>query len=97
MHKKNILFLVPDGVGIRNYLYSDIIPHLKEKSAISIWSPLPLEAFEQVEKLHQTKVAYSHLKLEVEPTLSRFLREAAIFARLKNDEPLPESVLIKAP
>jgi hypothetical protein len=77
-----LLFLVPDGVGIKNYLYSDIVFYLKEKAAISIWSPLPFQAFEVVEQWHHIKMEYTHLILEVEPILSRFLRESAIFARL---------------
>ncbi len=77
-----ILFLVPDGVGIRNYLYSDIIKNLKYKNEICIWSPLPAEAFNDVEKLHEIKLNYQFLKLYPEGFLTRVLRESATFDRL---------------
>ena len=44
-NKKKVLFIIPDGVGIRNYLYSDIITNLKDKAEIVFWSSLPKEAF----------------------------------------------------
>ena len=45
---KKILFIIPDGVGIRNYLYSDVLRHVKEEAEIVFWSPLLEQAFEEV-------------------------------------------------
>ena len=47
-----ILLLFPDGVGIRNYLYSDVVQHLKNEAVLVIWSPLPESAFDEVKVLH---------------------------------------------
>ena len=61
--KKHILFIVPDGVGIKNFLYSDIIKILKSECEITIWSTLPLEAFKDVERIHKLKFNYKNIIL----------------------------------
>jgi hypothetical protein len=78
----NILFIIPDGVGIRNYLYSDLITHLKEKARLAFWSPLPKEAFDKVLSIHNIKVDYEQISLLREPFIARLFREAATYARL---------------
>lgn len=80
-----VIFIIPDGVGIRNYLYSDVIKHLKEKAEIVFWSPLPKEAFTEVIDLHEVEIRIDSLKLPVENILTRFFREAATYARLVYD------------
>lgn len=80
---KNILFLVPDSTGIRNYLYSDVIKHLKVDASIAIWSPLPVKVFDNVREFHGVDIQYKKLKLPQENILGRWLRETASFARLK--------------
>lgn len=80
--KRKVLFIVPDGVGIRNYLYSKIISYLKEESDIIIWSPLPKEAFENVERLHNISIDYKKINLVRESFFSRLYREATTYARL---------------
>lgn len=48
-----VCFLIPDGVGIRNYLYSPIIPLLNDGGAeILIWHGLDPEVITQSKKLH---------------------------------------------
>ena len=74
---------MPDSTGIRNYLYSDIIKHLKGKATISIWSPLPVIVFDAVRELHGIDIHYKNLKFPQENILGRWLRETATFARLK--------------
>ncbi len=80
--KKHILIILPDGVGIRNYLYSDIITHLKKEAQITIWSPLPKEAFKDVETIHNIQVGYKQIQLASESSLGRLYREATTYARL---------------
>ncbi|MCB0400309.1 MAG: Rdx family protein [Winogradskyella sp.] len=95
MPKDNhILFLVPDGVGIKNYLYSEIITHIKHKAKITIWSTLPLEAFEDVKKLHQIEFGYKQIKLQPESVLTRLFREASTYARLKHNAKLKDNPTI---
>lgn len=82
--QKKVLFVVPDGVGIKNYLYSNILTYLKEDNIkVVIWSPLPKQVFTEVESIHGISVEYKYLKLLPEPTLTRLIREATTYARLK--------------
>lgn len=92
---KHILFLVPDGVGIKNYLYSNIITHLKGGDAkITIWSPLPIEAFNDVKKLHQLDFGYKQIELKPESSLTRLYREATTYARLRRNAKLKNNPTI---
>ena len=81
--KPKIVFIVPDGVGIKNYLYSQVISHLKDDSDVAIWSTLPQYAFEEVTKLHETDVDYFNLTLHPEGIVTRLLRETTTNAREK--------------
>lgn len=81
--KKNVVFIVPDGVGIKNYLYSQVISYLKYDADVAIWSTLPQHAFEEVTKLHETDVDYFNLTLHPEGIVTRLLREAITNARLR--------------
>ncbi len=83
--KKHVLFVVPDGVGIKNYLHSDVILHLKTIANITIWSPLPIEAFDDVRRIHNLNFQYRQLKIAPENGLTRLLREATTYARLKHN------------
>ena len=82
MDNQKILFLIPDGVGIRNYLYSAVIDHLKN-AEIVFWSPLPDAAFAEVKHLHNRDIVVKNLKLKPENSISRLLRESATYARLR--------------
>lgn len=96
MFKKNkILFVVPDGVGIRNYLYSNILSYLKaDNITVVIWSPLPRSVFDEVERLHNITIEYRFLKLLPEPPLTRLFREATTFARLLHNTKLKKNTSI---
>lgn len=82
MKNKKVLFLIPDGVGIRNYLYSDVLKHLKDESHIAFWSPLPEVAFEEVKTLHKIEVQYKTIKFATEGILTRLFKESSTYARL---------------
>ncbi|WP_111683866.1 hypothetical protein [Winogradskyella tangerina] len=92
--KKHILFIVPDGVGIKNFLYSDIIKFLKGEAEITIWSSLPIDAFEDVKKLHQIKFNYKQLTLKPENAIVRLYREATTYARLLHNTKLKQNKTI---
>lgn len=77
-----VLFIIPDGVGIRNYLYSDVITHLKDKAEIVFWSTLPKGAFAEVVALHQINIEIEPLTIPIEGIYTRLYREAASYARL---------------
>ena len=77
-----ILLLFPDGVGIRNYLYSDVVQHLKNEAVLVIWSPLPESAFDEVKVLHNLNFEFKQIDLLPENLWTRLYRESATFARL---------------
>jgi hypothetical protein len=83
--KNHILFLVPDGVGIKNYLYSNIISHLKATTKITIWSPLPKDAFDNVKELHNINFDYKTISFQPESIKTRLYREATTYARLRHN------------
>jgi len=79
-----ILFLVPDGVGIRNYLYSSIIMDLnKDGHEVVIGHTISDEALVEVEKVHETKFLTLKLPMYLESIMEKFLRETICFARLQ--------------
>jgi hypothetical protein len=80
--ESKILFLVPDGVGIRNFLYSKVLHYLKDKAEIIIWSPLPKTAFTHVEELHNISISSKSISLDSESFFCRFFRESTTYARL---------------
>ncbi len=80
--KSHIVFIVPDGVGIKNYLYSMLLKHFDEYAKITIWSCLPESAFKEVRALHHIDFNYKRLQLHSESIMTRLYREAATFARL---------------
>jgi len=80
---KKVLFLIPDGVGIRNYLYSNVIAYLKSNAKIAFWSTLPEEAFQETLELHQINVDFKKIKLHPERFFTRLWKETSVYARLK--------------
>ncbi|WP_299781925.1 hypothetical protein [uncultured Formosa sp.] len=93
--KQHVLFVVPDGVGIKNYLYSDVLKHLIQAGAmVSIWSPLPESVFDEVKQLHNIEIGYKQLVLKKEPVLTRFYREATTYARLLRNTALQNNATI---
>lgn len=83
MSKKNILFIVPDGVGIRNYLYANLVKYLMKDANLHFWTTLPNEAITEVEKLHQTSIPHTRFSFVKESFLTRIYREAATFSRIQ--------------
>jgi hypothetical protein len=78
-----ILFVVPDGVGIKNYLYSNILRILDEKGArIGLLHHLHPGAILEIKKFHNINVDDFRIKPVKEPLQIRFLREGISFARL---------------
>lgn len=79
-----ICFLIPDGVGIRNYLYSPILPLLSEKGAeVTVWHGLDPEVLEQSKKLYPAVVQkeFPFHNYREEP-FAQLLRESVGYARL---------------
>jgi hypothetical protein len=79
---ENILFLIPDSTGIRNYLYSNILSNLENKINFFFWSVLPEDAFVEVKFHMGINYNFKQIKVKNENLLTRFYREVASYARL---------------
>lgn len=91
-----ICFLIPDGVGIRNYLYSDILPLLsKSGHDITIWHSLDKEVFTQAKRLHSDSI-FDQVPFEIhkESIIPRFLRDCIAYARLRKNSILKNNPTI---
>ncbi|GGG99525.1 hypothetical protein GCM10011416_17310 [Polaribacter pacificus] len=78
-----ILFLVPDGVGIRNYLYSDLIPELRSCNAeICLYHKVSKSAIKEIEIVHKIKIENKEISDLNETFYLKFLRESTAYARL---------------
>ena len=77
--KKKIMFVVPDGTGIKNYLFSDLLKYLVSKGAeVLVYHNLHEKAIVEIKIKHQVAfeskkmipykaVSYTHLTL---PTIA---------------------------
>jgi len=93
--QKKVLFVVPDGVGIKNYLYSKLLTYLKKDDIqVVIWSSLPKKVFAEIEDLHGVALDYKTIKLLPEPPLTRLYREATSYARLKYNAKIKNNATI---
>jgi hypothetical protein len=82
-----ICFLIPDGVGIRNYLYSDLFRILyHEGHEVIIWHALD----KQVVELSSNRNGFSPQQVSFEFYLEDFiiqlLRESSTYARLNHNQ-----------
>jgi hypothetical protein len=81
---KRICFLIPDGIGIRNYLYSEVISILIQQGhQVILWHSLDPELIQLTEK--RLGLSFEQYPFEHKPDgmWVQLLREAARFARLK--------------
>lgn len=94
-NKKTVLFVVPDGTGIRNYLFSDILPYLNEKKHhIYIYHALDEKAINEVKSKHQFNFDSLNFVPKKETLKQKFFRESISFARLKYNSKLVENSTI---
>lgn len=77
---KTILFIVPDGVGIRNYLYSNLLKSFGAGVGIHFYTPLPTAAFAAVEGI--ATIPITNFSFDQESVVTRVCKEAATYGRL---------------
>ncbi len=83
MKNKKIILVVPDGTGVRNYLFSQILPNLvKQNSDLLIYHALSDAAVAEVEKLHNIALKKKRIPKYTETFQQKFLREAICYGRL---------------
>jgi hypothetical protein len=90
-----IALLIPDGVGIRNYLYSDIVPNLMGAGhEVIVWHHLDKEVIATAEALHNLQIPTQVFEPYADGFRARLLREATTFARLHINAKLKDNPTI---
>jgi hypothetical protein len=78
-----ILIIVPDGVGVRNYLFSSFISELEKKGAeIMIYHQISEDAVFEIKKNQNNIKKTQRIPFFVENSKARILRESLTYARL---------------
>ena len=79
-----VCFVVPDGTGIKNYLFSNLLEHLSDNGLeIIIWHTLSKEAINEIKNIHPNiDINDFVLPNYKESIFEKFLREAISYARL---------------
>lgn len=81
-----ICFLIPDGIGVRNYLYSDIIPILsKEGHQIILWHSLDPKLIQIAAERLNVPFEQFEFKHLPDNFLVKLVREGARFSRLRRN------------
>ncbi|MFK5957861.1 MAG: hypothetical protein QM495_03210 [Lutibacter sp.] len=92
---KKICFVIPDGTGIRNYLYSELVEYLQHKNCeIILLHLVSTEAIEEIYSVHKTKFKSYRIPYYRESYFQKFLREAICYARLLNNTKITGNVTI---
>ncbi|WP_298287552.1 hypothetical protein [uncultured Lutibacter sp.] len=80
---KKVCIVIPDGTGIRNYLYSNLMKHLfKNKCEIVLLHNISSKAIAEIKKVHKQPFEVYKLPNYKETAFQKFLRETVCYARL---------------
>lgn len=92
-----ILIIVPDGVGIRNYLYSNFIDYLiKENYEIIIYHKISESAISEIKKQKPNLKQFKEIPFFIENLKARLFRESLAYARLlRNAKLLNNQTILK--
>ena len=83
---KRVAFLLADGVGIRNYLYSNVLKEILDNGAeLILLHDLSEEAIESIKKHHNYNFTCQKISSYKETVQQKFLRELISLARIKNN------------
>lgn len=78
-----ILLIVPDGVAVRNYLYSSFIEELQNSDAeIMIYHQISDAAISEIQSVQKKITNFQRIPLFIESPKARILRESLAYARL---------------
>jgi hypothetical protein len=81
--QQKVLFVVPDSTGIKNYLFSEVLPFLYKKGVeVLVYHNLSDAAIYEVETLHNIKLPHKKIPTYHETIKQKFYREAICYARL---------------
>jgi hypothetical protein len=79
-----IVLLVPDGVAVRNYIYSDFIKELHQANfEVILYHQIPIPALQEIQNIQGDFISeYRIIPNFKEGILSRIARESCAYARL---------------
>lgn len=78
-----VLLIVPDGVAVRNYLYSSFISELQNKGfEVVLYHQISNAAIEEVKKVQPSLTEIKSIPHFIEKPKARLLRESLAYARL---------------
>lgn len=87
--------MIPDGVGIRNYLYSDLFHHLQKQGfQIHLLHNLEIQILNYVKNERGIEFSEEPLRKVTESRFQQFLRETSTYARLKHNSRLKQNSTI---
>jgi hypothetical protein len=80
-----IVLLVPDGVAVRNYIYSDFIKELHQAHfEIILYHQIPEQAIQEIQNIQGNRISQFHVIPGFkESVLARVIRESCSYARIK--------------
>ncbi len=76
------LLLIPDGVGIRNFLCTSVIDYLLAEGEVIVWHQLPESCLDPYKDKWDRAVHWERLPSFREGLMERILRQAKIYAQL---------------
>ena len=92
-----ILIIVPDGVGLRNFLYSNFTDYLNEgKHEVVLYHKISTSAIEEIQKQKPFLTNFVEIPHFIENFKARVLRESLAYARiLRNEKLLQNKTILK--
>jgi len=92
-----ILLIVPDGVAVRNYLYSSFIAELEKKGAsVMLYHQISEAAINEVETIQHNLTQIRKIPTFIEGYKARILRESLAYARLLHNKKILKNNTILA-
>ena len=80
----HIVFVVPDGTGIRNYLFSDVLRHFAGHQ-ITVLHSLSAEALAEVNKIHNRPIQFVKIPALPIPKKDGLFRDLIVFSQLNHN------------
>lgn len=78
-----IILIIPDGVVVRNYLYSDFVNELTQRGfEIYVFHQIPNAAIAEIKLVTQSIKEFNFIPYFTEPSSARIIREVLVYARL---------------
>lgn len=92
-----ILLIVPDGVAIRNYIYSSFLKELHQSGVeVMIYHKISESALKEIKSIHSEISMIKEIPFYNESMFANILRESLVYARLLNHQKILKNDTIMA-